>query len=166
LIEDFLFQEKGIGLMVTEQPLSDDDRDMIDMYTADGLHALSLDEEEPPMAVVTAIGRRVDEERAAVKALPEDEYAEFILSMACLWGTQVCRAYKWEWVTLDYASGTSPAIVAPDRAVAIYPLFYFKDFIDDLERDTTIIVVFKMLDPKHLDHDLPLKRAGRYTTLS
>jgi hypothetical protein len=161
-----LFQEKGTGSMVTEQPLSADDRDMIDMYTSDGLHALGLDEGEPPVSIVTAIDRRVDEERAAVKDLPEDEYAGFILSMACLWGTQICRAYNWEWVTLDYGSGTSPAIVAPDRAVAIYPLFYFKDFIDDPERVTTIVPFFNMLDPEHLDRDLPLKKAGRYTTLS
>ncbi len=151
--------------MATEQPLTDEDRQMIEMYTTDGLRALGLDEQEQPITVVTAIGHRVDEERNAVRDLPEDDYADFILSMACLWGTQICRAYNWEWVTLDYDTGSSVAIVPPDRAVAVYPLFYFKDFIDEPERDTTIILLFNMLNPEHLDKDLPHKRPGGYMTL-
>lgn len=135
------------------------------MYTTDGLQALDLNEEEQPLTIVSAIGNRVDEERVAVKDLPEDDYADFILSMACLWGTQICRAYNWEWVTLNYDGGSSVAIVSPDRAVAVYPLFYFKDFIDELDRETTIILVFNMLNPVHIDRDLPEKRAGGYLTL-
>ncbi|HYE73116.1 MAG TPA: hypothetical protein VEF04_07295, partial [Blastocatellia bacterium] len=134
-------------------------------FSAEGADALGVNETEEPKSIVTAIGNYVSEQRVNVQQAAEDDYAWLILSMAYLWGNQVCRAYKWEWVKLVYDGGESKAIVSPNRAFAVYPLPFIKELVDDPERESTIVLLFNMLEGQFLESQFPQGKAGKYMTL-
>jgi len=126
---------------------------------------LGIDEADDPKSIITAIGNYVDEQRVNVQQASEDDYAWLILSMAYLWGNQVCRAHKWEWVKLVYDGGESKAIVSPGHAFAVYPLLFIKELVDDPVRDSTVILLFNMLEGQVLKSQFPQSEAGEYMTL-
>jgi hypothetical protein len=152
-------------MKITEKILTAEEIDEIAQFSKEGADALGISDSSEPKSAVTAIENYVDEQRVNIKQASEDDYAWLILSMAYLWGNQICRAYKWEWVKLDYENGESKAIVSPNRAFAIYPLFYIKDLVDDPERELTIILLFNMLEPNSLHRQFPQSKAGGYETL-
>jgi hypothetical protein len=115
-----------------------------------------------PIAIVTAIGSHVEELRGTARQLSGEPYAEFVLTMGCLWGTQVCRAYTWEWVTLSFDGQGGWAVVSPDRAFTVYPLAFIKKFLDYPDRENTIILLFNML----ADPTVPGARPEAYFTLA
>src|SRR5215213_8109490 len=109
-----------------ESELSGEDKQNIAAYIERGIELLgSVGENKDPKSVVYAINEKVRNDRERVSKLPEEDYAEFILAMACLWGEQVCKQYGWMWTILSYDGADGGwAIVAPDRSAAVFPLYF------------------------------------------
>lgn len=152
-------------MQLTEEALTAEELDEIAQFSEEGADALGVNGAEEPKLIVTAIGNYVDEQRVNIQQASEDDYAWLILSMAYLWGQQVCRAYKWEWAGLVYDGGESKAIVSPNRAFGVYPVLFIKELVDDPERESTIILLFNMLEAQFLESQFPQGEAGKYMTL-
>lgn len=140
----------------TEFPLTPDETQEMAELIAEGLETLHAEAAAAPLAIVEAIGAHVDGQRSAAAQADEDGYALFILTMGYLWGEQVCRAYGWEWSRVgEEREDAGHVIVSPDRAYMVSTLHFIKQFVDELDRPTTIILLFNMLAPEVLAAQLP-----------
>lgn len=153
-------------MRIVERAHGVEDREQVEYYSTEGLKALGdVTSASEPGEIVKAIGEHVDAQRAQVKDLDEDDYALFILSMGYLWGDQVCRRYGWHWASVGDGESMGDAVVSADRAFFIYPLQFIKRFVDDIDRPTTTILLFNMLEPRVLADQLPHAQPGGYQLL-
>jgi hypothetical protein len=159
------FLDAYTRMKTTERPLNTEELDEIARFSSEGISALGVDADDQPKSIITAIDLYVDKQRLNIQLASEDDYASLILSMAFLWGNQVCRAHGWKWVMLVYGEGEAKAIVSRNRACFVYPLHFFKDLIDDPQRESTIILLFNMLAPWVLSEQFPKSEPGRYDRL-
>jgi len=91
-------------MKTTERPLNTEELDEIARFSSEGISALGVDADDQPKSIITAIDLYVDKQRLNIQLASEDDYASLILSMAYLWGDQVCRAHGWKWVILPNSS--------------------------------------------------------------
>src|SRR5262249_8903857 len=47
------------------------------------------------------------------KPLSEEEYDEFIVPLACLWGEMICEQLGWNWAWVEVKRNEGPAIIRP-----------------------------------------------------
>lgn len=88
--------------MITERPLPEDE-----------LAELREAAEEPAS----------DDLDAWIDALRDDPDDDGIFALGAWWGMQVAAITGWAWVTLVLGEGMeAPALVSPDRGVAVLPL--------------------------------------------
>jgi hypothetical protein len=80
-----------------------------------------------PGAIVRAIAAALPGSAASVS---EDERADLELELGVLWGDQVVRAVGWEWMELCWETWSAPAIVAPERSHACFPMRLIADAIE------------------------------------
>lgn len=152
-------------MKTTERAPNTEELEEIARFSREGIKTLGVDADDQPKSIITAIELYVEKQRLTIQRASEEDYASLILSMAYLWGDQVCRAYGWKWMILIYGEGEGKAIVSPDRAFFVYPLHSFKDLIDDPQIESTIILLFNMLAPYVLSEHFPKSELGRYHRL-
>ena len=70
------------------------------------------------------------------------------LMMGSLWGEAIVSRFKWDWAMVtfrDHDNSVAPAVVSPDRALAIYPLHYLTGCFEDSAVDVTILLAYNLL---------------------
>ena len=78
--------------------------------------------------------------------------------MGAVWGEQFVRAFDWEWkmVTFhEHDDSTAPAVLSPDRSLAVYPIHFIMGCLQDPTVDTTILIAFNMLAASTIDSTTP-----------
>lgn len=78
--------------------------------------------------------------------------------MGAVWGEQFVRAFDWEWkmVTFhEHKDSTAPAVLSPDRSLAVYPTHFIMGCLQDPTVDTTILIAFNMLAASTIDSTTP-----------
>ena len=103
-----------------------------------------------PKAVVEAIDAFVYSwqkgKRPPKKKLdPED--APFIFGS--LWGEQLAKRFGWQWAMVtfhDEGDAAAPAVLAPDRSLAVYPIDFLTACFEDADVDPTVALSFNMME--------------------
>lgn len=111
----------------------------------------------PPVEVVAAVAaeiRRIDP-RAG-----EDARVDLAFELGVLWGDQIVRTARWEWVELSWDAGSAPAIVSPDRAHACFPTRLVADAIE-ASRGTLPAHAFRRIQT----HALPTAAPGELAVI-
>jgi hypothetical protein len=106
---------------------------------------LSLDTNSPEqiVAAVNDCVRAIKKDEGP--AFPED--AEVDLLLGCLWGSQLVRAFGWEWANItfhEHGDSTAVGVVSPTRDMAIYPFHFVCGCIEN-RATVTILLSFNML---------------------
>jgi hypothetical protein len=134
---------------VTEHPLEASTAEALLGSNEQGLHILGLDDSADPPTVINAIDEFVDawqqgDRPPADELDPED--APFALGS--LWGEQLVRQFGWEWGMItfhDHGNSKAPAVLSPDRALAIYPIHFLMGCMENDGVDCTVALAFNML---------------------
>ena len=103
-----------------------------------------------PKAVVEAIDAFVyawqKGKRPPKKKLdPED--APFIFGS--LWGEQLAKRFGWQWAMVtfhDHGDSVAPAVLTPDRSLAVYPIHFLMGCFQDAGVDATVALSYNMLE--------------------
>jgi hypothetical protein len=115
----------------------------------DGLGILRLDAAADPRTVVYAIDAFVDawqEGKRPPRGTIAPEDAPYALGS--LWGDQLVRQFNWQWVTLifhDLGNRKALAVVSPDGALAVYPIHFLQDCLENPRIDCTVALSFNLL---------------------
>ena len=140
-------QEKPLTLRQTEE---------IGLYAAQGPSDCGFDSDLldalDPDTIVEAVGDFIDrwQKHHRHPHHPVPTYApgtldDVAMRLACLWGIQVAEVLAWEWVQLGNQDDFYVALVSLDRAYGIYVLEWVGHFLEDKNKDNTIILVFNCL---------------------
>ena len=115
-----------------------------------GSQLLGLSSNDDPAKIVAAVDAFVFDwqcgDHPAASVLDAED-APF--RMGALWGEQLVRALGWEWAMVtfhDHGNSTAPAVLSPDRSLAVYPIHFIMGCLQDSTVDTTILLVFNMLE--------------------
>jgi hypothetical protein len=134
---------------ITERPIEEDVQKELQQFEAAGRDMFKLDASvTEPDDIVRVISEHIDSlQRAQLNPALEKK----ILLLACLWGIQICRRLKWEWVELTVQGEDYYGIVSPLREYAIFPFLYMRRLLTEESRENTAHLVYNML------------KAGRFT---
>ena len=113
--------------MLHEQPLDPETADTIQQCAQAAASMLNLDVGAlSPASIIAAIEEcLLAMQEGAGPQVPEDDDPSFTLGS--LWGNQLVRALGWQWavVTFDEQKDSQAVgVFSPDRALAIYPLHF------------------------------------------
>ena len=114
-------------------------------------------------AVVRAIRQGVDRVRQGAK-LPSayEDLEQAAYALGTLWGDELRRAFKWEWVYLQTDGGFEGwAVVSPNRSHVCFPHHFIFGKLANPESDNTIALVFNMIGAGRVPSSSP----GKYVTL-
>jgi len=114
-------------------------------------------------AVVRAIRQGVDEIRQGAKLHRDyEDPADAAYALGSLWGDELCRAFKWEWVYLQAEVGFEGwAVVSPDRSYACFPHRFIFAKLADPGSDNSIALLFNTIEAG----DVPPSSPRKYLTL-
>ncbi len=149
-------------MVVYERPLTADElADLQDFQVAGQAGVGQVAEGDTPAAIVEAIGAI----SSGVRELDQEAVGHACLGLGALWGEQVHRALGWEWVMLSWGEPDDEifALVSPDRAFYISPLYLLFPYATGARSDDTSMLLFNML----LDGTaLPRRKPNEYRELS
>lgn len=135
---------------ISEKPVSPDTRLSIKKCAKSASKVLGI---EPRSSTPSIIASTVDEfvvawqkgNRPADSVLTLDDAP---LIIGSLWGEAIVSRFKWDWAMLtfhDHNNFLAPAVVAPDRSLAIYPLHYLQGCFTDATVEVTILQAYNLL---------------------
>ena len=116
-----------------------------------------------PKDIVAAIDQTLTTRGWLAKTgLEADEAA---VALGSLWGEQLTRAFKWEWVGLhehDSEDDEDPhvGVVSPDRRFVVFPSYFIRALLEP-DSDVTALLTFNMIAAGNL----PPADAGTYVEL-
>jgi len=136
-------------IMHSERPLRDDTTEALRAEVERGTKLLAVSPDDDPAVIVAAVDACVYDWQCGQKppeSVLDAEDAPFTLG--AVWGQQLVRAFGWEWVTItfhEHGDTTAPGVLAPDRALAVYPIHFIMGCLQDSSVDATILLAFNML---------------------
>jgi hypothetical protein len=129
--------------IITERPIEEAVQSELQQFEAASREMLGLDSSvTEPDDVIRVINQHID---TLGKPHREQATEQRILLLACLWGIQICRRLKWEWVELTIDGENYYGIVSPAREYAILPFVYMRQVLTDQDRDNTALLIYNML---------------------
>jgi hypothetical protein len=114
-----------------------------------GSRLLCLSPNDDPAKIVAAVDAFVFDWQCGdhpSESVLDAEDAPF--RMGAVWGEQLGRAFGWEWAMVtfhEHGNSTAPAVLSPDRSLAVYPIHVIMGCLQDPTVDTTILLAFNML---------------------
>jgi hypothetical protein len=151
---------------ISEQPVSPDTLLSIKKHARTASQLLGI---EPRSSTPSVIAAAVDEFvnqwqkgcRPDRSLLPPEDAA---LIVGSLWGEAIVSRFRWIWVMVTFHGQhnvIAPAIVSPDRSLAIYPLDHLHECFSDPGMDVNILHSYNSLKTAATeDHS-----AGEYCNL-
>lgn len=138
-------------------------------YAVQGLKNLGFEQgEAEPDAVIEAVGAFVEQWQAP-KRTPlrrlfnrQPDPIEVALSLGIVWGNQVAHVLGWQWTCLLQSGQEYFAVVSPERAYAVFPMYWMRQFLEDATKENTVILLFNLLKAGKL----PPSQPNTYFTLS
>ncbi len=136
---------------VSEQPIDPDTLSSLQGCANEGRELLGLaGKAAEPKTVVEAIDAFVyawqKGKRPPKKKLdPED--APFVFGS--LWGEQLAKRFGWQWAMVtfhDHGDSVAPAVLTPDRSLAVYPIHFLMGCFQDAGVDATVALSYNMLE--------------------
>jgi hypothetical protein len=136
--------------MTTERSLTSDEEYDVNQYAGSGRRLLSIGECATPSDVLAVLDAFVDgwpRRDPAVVAADLSKPDDLILSWAigALWGDQVIRQFRWEWIVAAETDSERYGVASPDRALVIYPAYFVRECFYDASKDFTAMLMFNML---------------------
>jgi hypothetical protein len=153
---------------MNERPPNQDELRDLEQLVQEGIECLGFIVALPSnlddsAAVVRAVRQFVDEVRQGTplpRAYRDLEQAAYALGT--LWGDELRRAFKWEWVYLQADNGFEGwTIVSPNRSHACFPHRFIFGKLAKPESDNTIALLFNMIKAGRVPSSSP----GKYLTL-
>lgn len=135
-------------MKISEKPLTSDMLDAIEDYAAEAARLIGLDEPEKmtPQAIVEAVDECVYQlQKGRGPKFEEDEEAALLLG--CLWGQQLVRELRWQWVGAtfhEFDDADATGVVSANRALAIYPFHFIFECLEN-QAPVTIRLAFEIL---------------------
>jgi hypothetical protein len=154
-------EDEGGAEPPTHAPLGPDLRSDVDAFIERGLELVGLAEDARPEDVVTALHAFVGEVQAKTRKLAKKKPA--VMALGCAFGEQVHRALGWQWASVRAPDGGGVALVAPDRAAALYPFALVERLVAPRAKENTLALTFEMLAAGELP---PGARAGAYAAIT
>ncbi len=134
---------------ITEKPLAPNVASSLDGSNQQAARVLRVQVTDDPKTIITAIDTFADNWQQGVRpaaGVLDGEDAPFALGS--LWAEQLIRKLRWEWANIifhDHGNSKAPAILSPDRALAIYPIHFLIGALKNPGVDVTIALAFNML---------------------
>ncbi|MGN6543758.1 MAG: hypothetical protein ACTHK7_01825 [Aureliella sp.] len=144
----------------SESQLSPEMRDAIDDYAAEAARILGLDAPETmsPDEIVEAVDQCVCQlQKGAGPKFAEDEEAALLLG--CLWGQQLVRQLRWQWVGVtfhEFDNAEATGVVSANRSLAIYPFHFIFECLEN-QAPVTIRLAFDILKEGRRVPSLPAR---------
>jgi hypothetical protein len=134
---------------ISEKPVSPDTLLSIKKCARIALKVLGMEpRQSTPSAIVAGLDEFVVQWQKGIRpdqSLLSSDDAPLI--MGSLWGEAVISRFGWQWAMVtfhDHDNAIAPAVVSPDRAVAIYPLHHLTGcFVDSAEG--SIVAAYNIL---------------------
>lgn len=133
----------------SERPFPASTAEALREEVALGMGLLGLSPDAEPATAVAAVDAFVFDWQCGKRPpahVLDAEDAPFRLG--AVWGEQLVRALGWEWAIVrfhEHGDSTAPAVLSPDRGLAIYPIHFIMGCLQDPSVDTTILLAFNML---------------------
>ncbi len=151
---------------ISEKPVSPDTRLSIKKCARSASKLLGI---QPRSSTPSVIASTIDEfvsewqkgNRPADSVLSLDDAP---LIIGSLWGEALVSRFKWEWAMLtfhDHNNVVAPAVVAPDRSLAIFPLHYLLGCFTDAGVEVEILQAYNLLKAGAIGESKP----GEYFNL-
>lgn len=146
-----------------ERPLGADVRREIDELASVARELLGLGATGgTPKEIVSAIDQALTTSGwLARTGLDADEAA---IALGSLWGVQLTRAFRWEWVGLHEPDSEEDdahvGVVSPDRGFVVFPTYFLRALLEP-ESEVTALLTFNMIAAGRL----PPADAGAYVEL-
>ena len=124
-----------------------------------GSRLLGVSADDDPAKIVAAVDAFVFDLQCGEhppESVLDAEDAPF--RMGAVWGEQLVRAFGWEWAMVtfhEHGDSTAPAVLSPDRSLAVYPIHFIMGCLQDPTVDTTILIAFNMLAASTIDSTTP-----------
>ncbi len=145
----------------THAPLDAEVRSDVDEFIGRGLALMGLGEGARPEAVVSAVHAFVGEVQHKTRRLAKKKPA--VMALGCAFGEQLHRALGWQWASVRTTDGGGVALVAPDRAAALYPFALVERLLAPRAKENAVALTFNMLAAGELP---PGARPGAYAALT
>lgn len=87
------------------------------------------------------------------EALPFTGEEDADLLLGSLWGSQLIRAFGWQWVDVifhDHQDSAAMGVMSPDRSKAVYPFHFIFGCVEN-KATVTILLAFNMLTERMAD---------------
>lgn len=124
-----------------------------------GTRVLGLTPDDEPATIVSAIDAFVFNWQCGERPPPSVLDPEKVpVMLGAVWGQQFVREFGWEWAIVEFHEHdgmTAPAVLSPDRSLAVYPIHFIMGCLQDSTVDTTILVAFKMLAARRIGDTTP-----------
>lgn len=154
---------------ISEKPVSPDTLLSIKKCARSASKVLGI---EPRASTPSVIAAAVDEfvhqwqkgNRPDYSVLTQDDAP---LIIGSLWGEAIVSRFKWQWAMVnfhDHNNAVAPAVLSPDRSLAIYPLHFLLGCFNDPHVDVTILLSYNMLKAGSLD-GMKLKPGSYYNLM-
>jgi hypothetical protein len=135
---------------ISEKPVSPDTRLSIKKCAKSASKVLGI---EPRSSTPSIIASSIDEfvsewqkgNRPGDSVLSLDDAP---LIIGSLWGEALVSRFKWDWAMImfhDHNNAIAPAVVSPDRSLAIYPLHYLHGCFTDPAAEVAILQAYNLL---------------------
>ena len=151
---------------ISEQPVSPDTLLSIKKHARTASQLLGIEpRSSTPSVIAAVVNEFVNQWQRGVQPdaslLPHDDAP---LIVGSLWGEALVSRFRWIWVMVtihDQQNIVCPAVVAPDRSMAIYPLDHLHECFSDPGVDVNILSSYNMLKSGSIDEGAP----GEYRNL-
>jgi hypothetical protein len=154
-------EDHGPDAPPTHAPLEPGLRSDVDAFVGHGLGLVDLAADAPPERVVAAIDALVASVQRKERKLAKKKHA--VMALGCALGDAVHRALGWSWAMVKDRDGTGGvAVVAPDRAAALYPLAIAERLLAPKGKGSTTALTLAMLAAGDLP---PGAKPGAYAAI-
>ena len=140
----------------TDRAISEDEKSEFESYAKSGLKLLGKIESADPGELVAAVDTYIAKHQKAstgfVKKLfsKAPDNIETSLALGIVWGNQLVRAFRWEWVCVLVEGEERYAVVAPDRSLVVFATYFVKECLDHATADCTVLLSYNMLRENRL----------------
>jgi hypothetical protein len=134
-----------------------EEADELGNYRHSGAQLVGVSLAAEPATIVEAIDGFVDEWPRRDPALViadldrTDDIIDLSWAIGALWGEQLVRQIGWEWTVVGETGAERYGVVAPDRALALFPSYFVRECLYDAGRDFTAMLMFNMLLASRFD---------------
>lgn len=143
--------------VLRERPLSKAEIENFKRQAELGKEMIGLDKKTKVTSseIVQRVDSYVDAWQDAEIDIAEVDGMDAAKALGALWAQELIQSFEWNWVCLESA-GNLYAVVSPDRALLVNPVYFVKSCLDMPELDCTIMLAFNMLQENQFD-EIPAK---------